>query len=235
MLYAYHGQDIHKSLEKARTLANSLRAKRPDATYIEVEKDSWSPAIIEENIGGQGLFSSKYIVFLNRVTENAEAKESLPNLIQVMNESTNIFILLEAKLNAELKKAVEKYAEKAVETSKDEAGGASKGSGRLDDKAGFNIFALADAVGSRNALKAWMLYRQAVDSGLEAENIIGVLFWKMKSMITARDTGNYSDAELRKLMTDLIVMYHDGHRGIIDAEVALERFTLGLARDMLRI
>ena len=233
MLYVYHGQDIQKSLEKARTLANSLRAKRPDATYIEVEKDSWSASIIEENIGGQGLFSNKYIIFLNRVTENTDAKESLPDLVEVMNESANIFILLEAKLNAELKKAVEKYAEKVVESEKGEIenqryGGSAQKSGGAGGKTEFNIFALADAVGSRNALKAWTLYREAVDSGLEAENIIGVLFWKIKSLITATNTSNYSDVELQKLLTDLITIYHDGHRGIVDAELALERKMLEL-------
>jgi DNA polymerase III delta subunit len=230
MLYVYHGQDINKSLEKARTLANSLRAKRPDATYIEVEKDSWSPSIVEENIGGQGLFSSKYIIFLNRVTESADAKESLPDLIQVMNESTNIFILLEAKLNAELKKAVEKYAEKVVETGENGEGrpvGRADG-GQGSGKTEFNIFALADAVGSRNALKSWTLYRQAVDSGLEAENIIGVLFWKVKSMITATNTSNYSNNELHTLLTDLITIYHDGHRGIVNSELALEKRMLSL-------
>jgi DNA polymerase III delta subunit len=215
MLYVYHGTDIAKSLEKARVLANSLRAKRPDATYIEVEKDSWSPSIVEENIGRQGLFSNKYIIFLNRVTENSEAKESLSDLIQVMHESTNIFILLEEKLNAELKKTVEKYAEKVVDTEKKEFGT----KGNFGGKEEFNIFALANALESRNSLKAWTIYRQAIDAGQEIEAIIGMLFWKVKSMITATNTSNYSDKELHTLLTDMIKIYHDGHRGLVDAEL----------------
>ncbi len=248
MLYVYHGTDITKSLEKARTLANSLRTKRPDATYIEIEADNWSSAIIEENIGGQGLFSNKYILFLNRVTEKGEAKESLPELIQIMNESTNIFILLEAKLNVDLKKAVEKHAEKVVETSNDSDKGAfgKKESGKEE----FNIFSLADAVASRNALKSWTIYRQAVDSGLEAESIIGTLFWQVKSMIVARDAvsattsglspfvyskakkhaENYSKAELSTLLADLISVYHDSHRGLVDAELGVEKLMLGLKK-----
>ncbi|MES2314595.1 MAG: hypothetical protein V4524_01510 [Patescibacteria group bacterium] len=229
MLYVYHGSDITKSLEKARTLANSLRAKRPDATYIEVEADNWSTSVIEENVGGQGLFSNKYILFLNRVTEKGEAKESLPDLIQVMNESANIFILLEAKLNAELKKAVEKHAEKVVETG--ELGiGSQKFGGKNAGASEFNIFALADAVASRNALKSWTIYRQAVDSGLEAESIIGVLFWKIKSMIVAKSTSNYSTEELGSLAGDLIKIYHDGHRGLVDTELGTERLMLGLKK-----
>lgn len=225
MLYVYHGLDMAKSLEKARALSNTLRAKRPDATYIEVQADTWSQSVIEENIGGQGLFSNKYIIFLNRVTEKGEAKELLPDLIQVMNESTNIFILLEGKLNADLKKAVEKYAEKVVETGGKENGGGSVEKGKKEE---FNIFALADAVGSRNALKSWSLYRQAVDAGIETENIIGVLFWKVKSMRTANSFVNYSKQELDMLIRDFIALYHDGHRGIVDMELAVEKRLLSL-------
>lgn len=227
MLYVFHGSDINKSLEKARTLANSLRAKKPDATYIEVIADNWSSSIVEENVGGQGLFSSKYIIFLNRVTENAEAKENLPDFIQIMHESTNIFILLEGKLNADLKKTVEKYAEKVVATDIIEKSSSSRFSNSNTGE--FNIFALADAVGSRNVLKSWTLYRQAVDSGLEAENIIGVLFWKVKTMIASRKFGGtYSEGELSQLLTDLIRIYHDGHRGAVDSEYAVERMMLSL-------
>ena len=225
MLYVFHGSEINKSLEKARNVANSLRTKRPDATFIEVEKDNWSPAIVEENIGGQGLFSSKYIIFLNRVTENAEAKENLPDLIEVMKESANIFILLEGKLNADLKKAVDKYSDKTVET------GGIKEEGNKGMKAGkeeFNIFALADAIASRNSLKSWTIYRKAIDSGQEIEAIIGMIFWKVKSMISATNTSNYSDKELHKLLTDLIKIYHDGHKGLVNSELAVEKLVLSL-------
>jgi len=230
MLYVYHGSNINKSLEKARTLVNSLRTKRSGATFIEIGGDSWNSSVVEENVGGQGLFSSKYIIFLNRVTENAEAKEDLPDLIQIMNESTNIFILLEGKMNAELKKAVEKYAEKVVETGEVQkpAFGKSVGIGNSGGKEEFNIFALAEALGSRNSLKSWTIYRRAVDSGMEKEAIIGMLFWKIKSMIIASNTSNYSDKELNILLTDLIKIYHDGHRGLVDSELAVERMMLGL-------
>jgi DNA polymerase III delta subunit len=227
MLYVYHGSEINKSLKKARTLADSLRAKRPDATYIEVDGDSWSSSVIEENVGGQGLFSNKYIVFLNRVTENKDAKEVLPDMVEIMNESENIFILLEGKLNADLKKSVEKFAEKVVETQESDVGN-SKFREKGGKKEDFNIFALADAVGSRNALTSWTLYRQAIDSGQEVESIIGMIFWKIKSMITTKNTKSYSERELKDLLTDLITIYHDGHRGVVDAQLEVEKLMLGL-------
>jgi hypothetical protein len=146
-------------------------------------------------------------VFLDRVTENAEAREKIADFIKTMEESPNIFIVLEGKLNAELKKGFEKDAEKAVECEPE-----TKGAPFKED--GFNIFALANAVGRREPLKAWSIYRQAVDAGIAAENILGILFWKAKSMSSPA------------LARDILVLYHEGHRGARDLELGLERMLL---------
>ena len=146
-------------------------------------------------------------------------------MVEVMNESANIFVVLEGKLNADLKKAVEKYAEKIVETGEGEE---VKGNWSKGGKEECNIFALAEALDSRNSLKSWTIYRKAIDSGMETEAIIGMLFWKVKSMISATNTSTYSDKELNGLLTDLIKIYHDGHRGLVNAELAVERMMLGL-------
>lgn len=246
MLYVFHGSDLPASVKKSHALIDSLRAKKPDAAYVNVEADRWSPAIIEEHLGGQGLFSSKYIIFLDRVTDNAEAKEEISGFIPAMNESENIFIVLEGKVNADLKKAFEKSAEKVVVSEEKAAGSAFK-------KKDFNIFALTDAIGSRDALKAWSIYRQAVDSGIEAENVAGTLFWQVKSMMLASDAGNageaglnpfvfgkskryaanYSREELARLSREIITLYHDGHRGMVDLELAFERLVINCGRQDL--
>lgn len=241
MLYVFHGSLISKSAEKALTLVESLRIKKPDAAFVRIEAKDWNPALIEEHLGGQGLFSNKYIVFLDRLSENTEAKESLVDFIPALQESPNIFIVLEAKLNAELKKSFEKHAEKTV-TSEEQAAS--------NKRSDFNVFALADALGSRDAFKAWKTYREAIENGLEPENIIGTLFWQSKSMALAmpatsavaaglspfvfskskRYAGNYSPEEIVDLNRRLITLYHDGHRGIHDLELAVERLLLGIGK-----
>jgi DNA polymerase III delta subunit len=211
MLYVFHGTDTKTSVEKAHALVNSLRAKRPDASFQKIEADVWDRTIVESHLGGQGLFSSKYIVLLDRVTENADAKELLAELVPAMQESTNIFIVLEGKLNAELKRAVEKSAEKAVVCDIKAVDAAEKADG-------FNIFGIAGALASKDAFKAWKMYREAIDSGTAVENILGILFWKAKSI---------ADKNLAK---ELIVMYHEGHRGRRDLELATERLLLDCAK-----
>ena len=214
MLYLFSGTDIATSAEKAHKLIDSLCAKKPDALLVRIEADNWSKSIISEHLGGQGLFSNKYIVFLDRLTENADAKENLADFIPTMHESENIFIVLEGKLNAELTRAFAKDTDKAVvseakmERSKD---------GNIGS---FNIFALADAFAKRDALRSWNIYRQAIDSGTEPENIAGVLFWKMKTI--------YTNPEVRDLSEKLITSYHDAHRGMVNLELELEKMLLSL-------
>jgi DNA polymerase III delta subunit len=166
MLYIFHGSNTTKSSEKAHTLVASLRTKRPDAAFVTIDADHWSSSIIEEHLGGQGLFSNKYIVFLDRVTENALAKEEIADFTEVMNESANIFIVLEGKLNAELKRSFEKNAEKVVESEE----------AKVTKKEEFNIFALADALGARDSFKSWTSYREAIEKGNESESVLCTLF-----------------------------------------------------------
>jgi len=244
MLYVFHGTDTATVVDKANTLVASLRTKRPDATYVRIDGDTWSSALIQEHVGGQGLFSSKYIVFLDRVTENRAAKEELPDLVSLMKESANIFIVLEGKVLADLKKVFEKYSEKVVVCEPTDAAvqRAKEGKGE------FSIFALGDAFGTRDVFKSWSIYRQAIEKGLEVENIIGTLFWQVKSIIVAKGSstavesglnpfvfgkakryaGNYSDTELHGLLKQLTCVYHDAHRGMRNAELAVEVMMLRL-------
>ena len=243
MLYIFHGTNSAAVVTKATSLVNSLRAKKTDASYVRIEAGNWTPSVIEEHLGGQGLFSNKYIIFLDRITENADAKEILVGFIAAMHESPNIFIVLEGKLNVELKKAFEENAEKMVEVEKSK-------SLKVEKSEEFNIFSLADAVGSRDSFKSWSLYRQAIDNGIEPENIVGTLFWQLKSMALAvnaksageagvspfvfskarRAAGNYSAQELAMLTEDLITIYHDGHRGKVDMELGIEKALLSISK-----
>jgi DNA polymerase III delta subunit len=242
MLYIFYGTDIQKSHIKAKALIDSLRTKRPDATFVSIDAESWSPAIVDEHMGGQGLFSSKYIIYIDRVNEKSSNTESLLDTLSVMKTSENIFVLLEGKINADTKKKFEKHADKLVVTDVPEV---KKSFGTGSD---FNIFSLADAIGERNSLKAWSIFRTAIEKGHEPEAIVGTLFWQVKSMIVASGTKSasesglspfvyskakkasekYGDSERIELLQSLVSIYHDGHRGMVDIELGLERLLLGL-------
>lgn len=225
---------------KARAFADSLRAKRPDATFITVDAGNWSTSVVSENAGGQGLFSSKYIVYLDRIGEKKEHMESFLESFPLMKESDNIFIVLEGKVLAEVKKSIEKHSDKTVVTDLVEA--------KKSFFSEFNIFSLADAVGERNAFKSWSIYRTAIEKGHEPEAIVGTLFWQVKSMMIAgqaksagesglspfvytkakKASEKYSANEKALLLEKLVSIYHEGHRGMGDIELRVERVLLEL-------
>lgn len=241
MLYAFYGTDTNKSHGKAKVFVDSLRAKRPDATFVTVDANAWSPSVVSENAGGQGLFSSKYIIYLDRIGEKKDNVDTLVEVFSIMKDSENIFVILEGKVNADMKKAIEKHSDKTVVTDIAEVKGFAK-------NADFNIFSLADAVGERNAFRSWSIYRTAVEKGLEPESIVGTLFWQVKSMIVAagaksasesglspfvfskakKASEKYSEKERGELLKNLITIYHDGHRGTGDIEVAVEKLLLSI-------
>lgn len=216
MLYVFYGTDAQVSRAKALAIISSLRAKRPDAAFVSVDADHWAPTAVEEHLGGQGLFSNKYIVYFDRVTDNADAKESLGKSLAAMAESANVFIVFEGKVLLELKKAFEKHAAKAVCTDLKSA----------PAKKEFDAFAIANAYSSGNAIKSWILYRQAIDEGNKPEAIAGMLFWKIKSMMLSGGSLSVGAASVWKKASKLICLYHDAHRGMGELEYSLEKFIL---------
>lgn len=238
MLYSFYGTDTNKSLSKVQAFIDSLRTKRPDATFVTVDANGWNTSVVTENAGGQGLFSSKYIIYFDRVGEKKDNVESFLESFSLMKDSDNIFVILEGKVIADIKKSIEKHSDKAVVTDLPEA--------KKSFFSEFNIFSLADAVGERNSVKAWSIYRTAIEKGHEPEAIVGTLFWQVKSMIAAssaksagesglspfvytkakKASEKYSADERSKLLQKLVTTYHDGHRGMGDMELAIEKVLL---------
>lgn len=112
----------------------------------------------------------------------------------------------------------------------------------------FNIFALTDAIGARDKRHAWMIYRQALASGMVADEIYYRVMWGVKSLLLAAKTKSAEEAglnpfvfrksqgflkkwkveELESLSERLVVGYHDARRGIGEMETMIEKVLLGL-------
>ncbi len=238
MLYFLHGTDTGKARDKARELVSVLLGKKPDAEVFKIDGDSWSVARFEEFSGAQGLFERKFIVFGNRVLENKEAKEVVLEKISALAKSDNVFIFLEGKVDKASLAAITKVAEKVQAFDKES----------LKEKEVFNMFALADAFGQRDRKSLWVLYQKALRGDASGEELVGILFWQIKSILAAREAQNASEAGLSPFVFQkakrygrnfksrdaenfaegLIKLYHDSHRGFSDMENSLERFVLSV-------
>ncbi len=89
----------------------------------------------------------------------------------------------------------------------------------------FNVFALANALGRRDRKQLWLLLMRARENNTAAENIAGMLAWKARSMLLSART----PAEREwwaTLSRNLVIMYHESHRGAGDLSLLLERLAL---------
>jgi len=236
MLYAFYGDNADETRTKARGLIDSLLAKREGSLVFRVTPDIWSETMLQEYLGGQGLFVQKYIVWLDGIFEDKDMRDQVHEFLPEMKVSQNIFVILENKFDAATLKDVKKYAEKIVEIE----------GKKVPAEREFSIFTLADALGARDKKEAWLLYRKAIDLGMPPESIVGTLFWQTKMILlahkarTAAEAGvndfpfskakryaqNYSLDETRALSSKLISLYHDAHRGKVNFEIGLEQLML---------
>lgn len=111
MIYFLYGTDIDKARTKANELIESLRKKKPDASFFKIDSKNFNGSLLHEYIGGQGLFSNKYIVYLDRLCEKREVKEEFLEKIKEISESDNIFIVLEGKIDKATAIKIEKKAD----------------------------------------------------------------------------------------------------------------------------
>lgn len=247
MIYFYYGTDAESARKKAKITVDSLLLKKPDATIIKIGEEDLSTGKITELSGGQALFSSKYIVYLYKTFDNKENKELILKNIKEIASSDNIFIFAEGKVDKLSITKIEKNAEKVQEFVLPEKKLTKKESlAQRGEKIDF--FEFADALGKRDKKGLWFLYQTVLEERVQAEEVHGIFFWQVKSMLLAKNcktaeeanmksfpyqksrefARNFKEGELENFSSKLVSMYHEAHRGNIDFYVALEKFILEL-------
>ena len=236
MIYFIYG-DSNKIFTKTNDLINSLISKNTDATFTKIESDNFDDFSLDEIIGGQSLFTGKQIIYLKRLFENTQSRDLLLERIKEISQSPNIFIITEEKLNKPIFNKIEKVSEKVQNFE----------SKRVAAKKDNNIFDLANALGDRDLKKLWSLYQEKVKT-VRPEEIHGILWWQVKSILSAtksenpKDSGlkpfvfqkaknfsrKYEKDEIEKLANDLVNMVHSSRRSGIPLDLALEKVILSL-------
>lgn len=236
MIYLYVGTKEEVLRRKVHTLLLGLQKKRPESELFTITAENVSRAHLEELAESGGLFDPKHIVFIDHVFgdgffEEGDVKKILP----MMKSSESVFIVLETKVAAPLKKILVKHAEKTVEEDT-----------TVKKKDEFNIFALSDALVTRDKIKLWSLYLEALENDKTPEEIHGMLFWQAKTMELARKAKNateaglkpfvytkslrakakYSDIEIETMPWNLMELLHRSRLESEELSVAMERWVL---------
>lgn len=248
MIYFFYGTDTEKASRKANATVESSLKKHANATLIKIGDEPLSQGRIDELIGTQALFYNKYLVYLYKTFDNKENKELILKNIKELAKSENIFIFAEGKMDKTSLTKIEKFAEKVEEFIKPEKVLTKKQALALKGEK-IDFFEFADALGKKNKRGLWVLFQDALAEQVPAEEVHGIFFWQVKSMLLAKKcktpaeanmkpypfqkareyARNYGkESELENLAGKLVSMYHEAHRGNIDFYVALEKFILEL-------
>jgi len=149
-------------------------------------------------------------------------------------------LILDGKVDVATVRAIEKVAFKIQVFEKTE-----KKSSQRDNP---QIFSITDKLLSRDKKKLWISYVDLIGQGIPAEEIHGVLFWAVKTMIIASrvdsqkesglapfsyskalsGTRNFKTEELKKMSGDLVEMVHKVRGGDGEMGTMLEKWVLGV-------
>ncbi len=235
MLYVFTGSVAVAVRARAHAFLDTLRGGEAHSERVSAEE--CTDEFLRDRIGAQSLFGGSeapQVFLLDTPSEKKDALERVVEHAPALAESANIFVLIEGKLLAAQAKPLKAAAAEYHEVKADVA------------KEPFNAFALADALARRDKKSLWVLLVRAQKEGLSAEEIIGTLYWQLKSMrlVTLtkspaeaglkpfvyskaqRGAVHFKDGELEKLSEKLVTLYHEARLGKVDIDLALERWVL---------
>lgn len=237
MLYVYTGADTIAVRKAAHTFLETYEAKGANVDHID--SVHCSAEALRDRIGAQSLFGTTAlpeVTLIDTPSERVDAFDAVQSLLPEIAESPNVFVLIEEKLLAAQLKPLRQHATEFHEV---------KGDAPSER---FNGFAFADAFARRDKKTLWILLVRAKSAGLSAEEIVGTLFWQVKTMRLASVTNNaseagmkdfpynkakralvkFKDGELDELSQSLITFYHQSRLGMRDMDIALERWILDI-------
>jgi DNA polymerase III delta subunit len=234
MIYLFLGE-YKKASKKASVLVDALLKKQPDATVLKFNDENFQKEEIKDLISAQGLFFNKNIVVFSKINEKEENKEMIFENISEIQNSQNVFVFVEESLDKKSLEKFKKHSEKIEELKVEDK----------KEKEQFNMFSLTDALGQKDKKNLWLLYLKAIKKSAP-EEIYGILWWQMKTLLivknsnSAADSGlkpfvfsksktflkNFPGDEVEKKATELIKIYHNSRRKSSDLGVGIEKWIL---------
>jgi DNA polymerase III delta subunit len=233
MIHVFFGKDQQTARKEAHQFAHDHaeaggRIERIDST-------SYQEGMVRDVVGSQSLFGDQTIYIFDTPSADPDFEEEIKEVLEVIAEQTGLFIIIENALLAPQKKHYARYTEHLHESN-------------APAKERFNTFALSDALIARNKKQLWMGMSDAVHAGVSAEEIIGILWWQLKTLRLVAETpdarsadmkdftynkakralGAFKEGEIERLSASLLLIYHQGHAGMQDIDLALEKWVLTL-------
>jgi hypothetical protein len=218
MIYLFAGDDTKNKLASYEKFIKSLPAQAEMPKNTEtffVSRNNFDKTQIESFYSGASLFAPKSVIIFSDVFEHQETRDFLLEKLKLIGESNSHFVFLEGKLT---KPTLDAFKKARAEINIFES---PKGK-----KEKFDNFLIANTFGNRDKLNTWIYFRQAVDWDASLEEIVGILFWKIKDMILKKNFGKFKEEQLKTFAAKLSYLLPEARKKGVDAESALEQFLL---------
>jgi hypothetical protein len=212
MIYLFSGDDTKNKLINYEKFAKSMPK---DMENFFISRNNFNPMQIESLYSGSSLFSPLCATFFQNILDYGETRDFVLDKLKMMGDSNNYFIFLESKQNKNILDAFKKArAELNIfELTKEK-------------KEKFDNFLMTSAFANKDKLNTWVYFRQALDLDVSLEEIVGVLFWKIKEMILKKNFGKFKEEQLKMFIARLSYLLPEARKNGQDAEAVLEKFLL---------
>ncbi|PIR57849.1 MAG: hypothetical protein COU71_01835 [Parcubacteria group bacterium CG10_big_fil_rev_8_21_14_0_10_38_31] len=115
MIYLFHGKDTYRSKYKLNEVIANFKDKGSNFSFFNIEEGDFSALFLEELLRSQSLFEKKNVIVLNRIFEDALARDFIMEKIKEIKTSPNIFLFWEEDMKKPLLKEVSEFADKTQE------------------------------------------------------------------------------------------------------------------------
>ena len=207
MIYIFVGNDNKSKNIKIKTLVKNHNV-------ISIPSGDLSKSTILNYANSRSLFGESSLVVIDNLINGSDIIFSKEELDNIKNSST-MFVWIEDKL---LATDVKKYSKYATIENFDK---------KINKIPVLDTFAIADYFSTKDKIKTWVAYNEAIEKGITPEAILGILFWKIKMMMTS-NSKMFSQNELKDQSGKLVSLYHKAHKGEGDMTVGIEQFILSV-------
>lgn len=212
MIYLFSGDDVDKKIINYEKFMDSI-PKGFDIFFVS--RNNFDRNQIESFYSGSSLFSSKSNVIFSGALDNEETRDFVLEKMGNMGASDNWFVFLESKMT---KVILDIFKKARAEINIFEL--------PKEKKEKFDNWLLANAFMTKNRLNTWVYFRQAVDRGVVLEELIGVIFWKIKDALIKGNLGKFQKEELENLIQKISYLLPEARKKGLDAEAVFEKFLL---------
>jgi hypothetical protein len=215
MIYLFSGDDAKNKILNYEKFIKTV----PSGTEIFfINRNNFDKTQIESFYSGAGLFFNICVVVFQGILEREENRDFILNKLNLIGEANSSFVFLEGKLNKSVLDLFKKVEPKNIQINIFEL--------PKEKKEKYDNFLVANAFANKDKLNTWIYFRQAMDVGVGMEEIIGVLFWKIKDMLLKKDFSKFTAEQLKTFAAKISYLLPEARKKGLEAEAAFEQFLL---------